>query len=378
MSAPSTRLGPTAARVVALALAMGGCAMPGWVPWIGKSTPKHTMAPAPEPAVAAPGTDAAAAAEKPAAEAAEKSSPRLYDPDDPVTDRIVAVVNSDAITLNEVIESVVAWRQENQSRSVTDEEIARDFLSKLIDMRLQLQEAERERITVDDTEVEEELADRMKKLPGQATKQDFEAAIQAQGMTMDMVKKRLRDSIRLSKVVRRKVTLRVTVNDKEIDRYLEENRAKLETGLTYHARHLLVIPETTGPEDTEWEKARIRAELLRTQILAGADFAEVARQQSADASAKDGGDLGTLKRGELATDIEAEILRLAPGQVSAPYRSSLGYHLFRLESKEVLEGDFLVRARQQIRDILFREKYESRLAAWLREIKQRAIIEVRL
>ena len=139
-----------------------------------------------------------------------------------------------------------------------------------------------------------------------------------------------------------------------------------------------MVPDTVGVPDAEGEKARSRAELIRSQVLAGADFAEVARQQSADASAKDGGDLGTLKRGELALDIEAEILKLEPGQVSAPYRSPLGYHLFRLESKEVLEGDAMVRARQQIRDILFREKYESRLAAWLREIKQRAIIDVRL
>jgi hypothetical protein len=52
--------------------------------------------------------------------------------------------------------------------------------------------------------------------------------------------------------------------------------------------------------------------------------------------------------------------------------------VFRLESKEALEGDGLQRARQQIRDILFRQKYEARQAAWLKEIKQRAIIEVRL
>jgi parvulin-like peptidyl-prolyl isomerase len=64
--------------------------------------------------------------------------------------------------------------------------------------------------------------------------------------------------------------------------------------------------------------------------------------------------------------------------VSAPYRSPLGYHLFRLESKDSLEGEGLVRVKQQIREILFREKYEARLDAWLKEIKQRAIIEVRM
>ena len=141
--------------------------------------------------------------------------------------------------------------------------------------------------------------------------------------------------------------------------------------------HILVLPET-GAEDAAWENARIRAELLRTQLLEGADFAELAKQHSRDASARDGGDLGTLKRGELAQDIETQILALTAGQISSPYRSALGYHIFRLESKETLEGDGLARVRAQIREILFREKFDTRLDAWLREIKQRAVIDVRL
>jgi hypothetical protein len=52
--------------------------------------------------------------------------------------------------------------------------------------------------------------------------------------------------------------------------------------------------------------------------------------------------------------------------------------VFKLESKDSLEGDGLTRVKQQIREILFREKYETRLDAWLKEVKQRAIIEVRM
>jgi parvulin-like peptidyl-prolyl isomerase len=182
----------------------------------------------------------------------------------------------------------------------------------------------------------------------------------------------------VQKVIRRKVALRVSVTDDEISRYLAENRARLETGLSYHARHILIVPEEGSASDAAWEQARIKAELLRTQVTEGADFATLARQHSKDATARDGGDLGTLKRGELSQEIEAQILALAPGAVSAPYRSPLGYHLFKLESKDALDGEGLVRARQQIREILFREKYETRLEAWLKEIKQRAIIEVRM
>ena len=118
--------------------------------------------------------------------------------------------------------------------------------------------------------------------------------------------------------------------------------------------------------------------MLRAQLSDGADFTELAKQHSRDASAKDGGDMGTLKRGELSQDVENAILALKPGQLSRPFRSPLGYHVFRLESKEGLDGEGLVRIRSQIRDILFRQKYEARQEAWLKEVKQRAIIEVRM
>ena len=118
--------------------------------------------------------------------------------------------------------------------------------------------------------------------------------------------------------------------------------------------------------------------MIRAELVGGTDFLEMAKQHSRDASAKDGGDLGNLKRGELAVDVETAILALRPGEISPPFRSSLGYHVFRLESKEGLEGEGVVRIRQQIRDILFRQKYETRQEAWLKEIKQRAIIEVRM
>ena len=355
------------AALVAVAVLTGGCAVPGWVPWLGS-----------EPAPTGPPV------------AIQPKSPEVIQPgdvrvrsmtvDDSVADRVIAVVNNDAITLGELQETIVAYRQEARQRgAASDEELAKQLLPRLIDSRLQLQEADREKITVEDAEVNEELIERVKATYGAKSMEEFERMVKDQGVNLDAVKKRLRDSLRVQKVIRRKVALRVSVTDQEIVQYLEENRAKLETGLSYHARHILLVPEEGTADDAAWEAARIRAEVLFTQLTeAGADFAEMARQHSKDASARDGGDLGALKRGELSQEIESAILALAPGAVSRPFRSPLGYHIFKLESKDSLEGDGLVRVKQQIRDILFREKYETRLDAWLKEIKQRAIIEVRM
>jgi peptidyl-prolyl cis-trans isomerase SurA len=357
------------ARLLGLTLAalvLGGCAlptMPGWMPWVGKKKE-------PPPAVA----------EGTKAEALDTPKPGnvrqrpVEDADESVTDRIIAVVNNDAITLGELQESIFSYRAENggQRTGPSDDDLRKEFLNRLIENRLQLQEADREKVVVEEIELNEEFLERIKRY-GAKTEEEFEKLVRGQGVTVDSIKKRLRDGLKVQKLVRRKVTLRVSVTEAEISRYLQENRAKLETGLSYHARHILITPE--GESDSAWESARIKAEMLRTQLEDGADFVELAKQHSRDATAKDGGDLGTLKRGELAPEIESELLTLREGQISKPVRSPLGFHVFRLESKDSVESASI---RQQIRDILFRQQFDTRLEVWLKEIKQRAIIEVRI
>ena len=351
-----------------LVVALGGCALPSWVPWLGrkKEEPK-----APSVAVAPRAPDS------PKMDRPVEPRPAPGLRDDSVTDRVIAVVNNDAITLAELQEAIATYRYQSRQEGPVSDDFVRQFLTKMIDHRLQLQEADREKIVVEDTEVEEELAERLKKLDV-PSRTAFETILKTHGLTLESFKKRIRDEFKVARVVNRRVRLRVSVTDGEIAKYLEANRQKLETGLAYHARHILVAPEPDG-SDAAWEAARIKTDLLRTQLGQGADFAELARQHSRDpGTVKDGGDLGALKRGELAQDVEAQILSLGPGEVSRPYRSALGYHVFRLESKDSLEGEGLARAQAQIKDILMREKYEARLASWLKEIKQRAVIEVRL
>jgi peptidyl-prolyl cis-trans isomerase SurA len=258
-----------------LAALGGGCAVPGWVPWLG------TKGPPPGPPVAA-----------------KPKSPDIAQPgdirvrsmtvDDSVADRVIAVVNNDAITLGELHETMVAYRQDARQRGAApaDAELAKQILPKLIDNRLQLQEADRDKVVVEDAELNEELSERVKTTYGAKSLEEFERLLKEQGITIDSVKKRLRDQLRVQKVIRRKVALRVSVTDQEIVQYLEENRPKLETGLSYHAAHILVQPEEGQADDAAWEGARIKAELIRTQLT-------------------EGGDLGTLKRGELSQDIEA-------------------------------------------------------------------------
>ncbi len=372
MSAPSVRrrVGESRAAglllLAVLPLVIAGCSMsiPSWVPLLGGGKPSGPAAQAPLP---------------PPASAPILSSRAQLEASPDVLDRVICVVNNDAITQYELDEAELYYLAETREQMRDGEarkELRGRLLQNLIENRIQLQQAERDKVVIEDAELAENVADIMKKLKAKDEK-EFEQIIKVQGLTLEGVKKRLREQLMVQRVIRRKVALRISVTEQEIDKYLAENREKLETGLTFSARHILFLPDPTKGEEG-WLEARTKADEIYAHLLEGQDFIDLATKYSDDASAKDGGSLGKLKKGELAADIEEAILGLKPSEASTPFRSQVGYHLFRLESREALTGDALVQVRSQIRDILYRQKYDTRLKDWLVEIKQRAIIDIRM
>jgi peptidyl-prolyl cis-trans isomerase SurA len=363
-------MSPRRAAILALLLlplVVSGCSIPSWVPLVGKS---KAVAPAPkvEPPKAQPSASAPILT----------SRDQLHDSED-VVDRVICVVNNDAITQYELDEAelyYLAETREQPSEGEARKALRTRLLQTLIENRIQLQQAEREKVVIEDAEVAESIAEIVKKLKAK-DETEFEAMLKAQGLTMEAVKKRMREQLMVQRMIRRKVALRISVTEQEIDRYLVENREKLETGLTFGARHILVVPDPLAGEEG-WTAARLRAEEIYGYLLEGQDFSELAKQYSADPSGKEGGSLGNLKRGELTQDIEDAILRLSPGEASTPFRSQIGYHIFRLDSRDSLTGDALAQVRGQVREILYRQKYDARLKEWLVEIKQRAIIDIRM
>lgn len=349
-----------------LPLLIAGCSMiPSWVPLLGGSKPPGPAAEAPKPS--------------PPVSAPILSSRDQLTVSPDVLDRVICVVNNDVITQYELDEGELYYLAETHEKMADGEArkaLRARLLQNLIESRVQLQQAEREKIVIEDAELAENVADIRTKLKAKDDK-ELESIVKSQGLTMEGVKKRLREQLMIRAVIRRKVALRVSVTEQEIDKYLAENREKLETGLTFSARHILLQPDPSKGEEG-WADARRRADEVYGYLLEGEDFATAAKKYSDDPSAKDGGNLGTLKRGELAPDIEAAILKLKPGEVSPPFRSQVGYHLFRLDSRETLSGEGLAQVRSQIRDILYRQKYDVRLKDWLVEIKQRAIIDIRM
>jgi peptidyl-prolyl cis-trans isomerase SurA len=360
-----------------LVLTASGCSIPAWVPLIGSQKAPAAGKQGEAAETPQPKAQSRKPPDSATAEPAAKTE-ALPDAGD-VMDRVICVVNNDAITLFELEEVEAHYLYENKEKPPEGEAkkaLRQRLLDRLIESRIQLQQAEREKIVVEDAEISEQV-DEIKKKLNAKSQVEFDEMLKSQGLTLEGVRKRIKDQIMVQRLMRRKVGLRVTVTEQEIDKYLQDNREKLEVGLSFEAKHILFLPKPPDSEEA-WEAARRKSEQVYALLIEGQSFSELAKTYSEDASGKDGGSLGRLKRGELAPDIEQAILKLEPGQFSSPFRSKIGYHLFQLDSKESLTGDALVQARNQIRDILYRQKYDARMQEWVADMKQRAVIDIRM
>ncbi len=141
-----------------------------------------------------------------------------------------------------------------------------------------------------------------------------------------------------------------------------------------HARHILIRPDGLNSSEQALETARD----LRRRLLAGEDFAELAREFSDDkASAVDGGDLGWVNPGQMVPEFEQALARLSPGAISEPVKSGFGWHLIQvLERREHDDTDEFTR--QQARKQIFQRKLEEAQANWLRRLRDEAYVEYRL
>ncbi len=140
-----------------------------------------------------------------------------------------------------------------------------------------------------------------------------------------------------------------------------------------HARHILVKTNEIVSESD----AKRKLTNLRERIVSGADFGELAKLNSDDSSAVNGGDLGWLYQGDTVPEFEQTMNSLKPGEVSQSFKTSFGWHLMQVleRRKADVSGE---RKRMQARQILRERKADEAFQEWLRQLRDRAFVEYRL
>src|SRR5690606_38558514 len=153
------------------------------------------------------------------------------------------------------------------------------------------------------------------------------------GKTIEQFKVELRDEIREQLIVQRMqstITADIKVTPSEVKKFFNSIPSD---SLPYFSTEVSLAQIVKMPEVSASQKEVVRKKLLdiRSQIIDGADFEELARKYSEEpAAASTGGNLGFQSRGDLVPAYEAAALSLKPGELSQPVETEFGFHLIEM------------------------------------------------
>jgi peptidyl-prolyl cis-trans isomerase SurA len=297
-----------------------------------------------------------------------------------VVDRIVAIVNQEIITLSEVEKWSDSLQKEVHAENRFErreriQEIYRKALEQLIEEKLVDLEVKRYGIKVTSKEVEGALEEVRQK--NAASHEDFEKVLAKEGLTLEAFKKQIEKRIQRIKLFHWAVKGDPNAGEKELRDFYQNHIDRYRSNELYRASHILfLVPKDASSEEVQG--IRRRCQKVLEKIKGGEDFGEMALLYSQDISAKDRGNLGYFKKGELFPAFEKEALRLKVGEVSGIVRSEFGFHIIKLLDRR---GEIPLPFEQVIEKVkadYYERETERALKQFISTLKEKSVIEIKL
>lgn len=244
-------------------------------------------------------------------------------------DKIVAVVGNEIILQSE-LHLQAAYVAAQRNIEPDSEKLKQTILERMIEEKLLYAQAELDTIQVSDQDVEMQLENQLNFFISQYGSQD--RLEQAYGMGIDKIKRELRDEVRkslMSQMVQQKEFGQIEVTRREVREFFETNKDSLGTiPEKFELKHIFINPQKS---DRLKIRAKEFANTLLDSIKNGADFAKLASENSDDpGSAKQGGDLGFVKRGVFFPEFEAAAFQLEEGELSDVIETPVGFHIIQM------------------------------------------------
>ena len=290
-------------------------------------------------------------------------------------DFIVAVVNSEPVTNNEVrarMARAEAQLAQQGGAMPPRDLLAREVLERIILERVQLQQAKEAGIKVDDFAVSQ--AEQGVARQNSMSVDELYRRLGRDGIGKERFREELRNQLLLQRLREREVEARVKVSDLDIDQYLREQQAGTDaTAMEINLGHVLVlVPENASPAEVAARQAR--AQRAADKVRAGEDFAAVAREFSdAPEGQRNAGQLGLRPADRYPELFVNSTLGLPVGSIVGPVRSPAGFHVLKVIER-VTAGLPTTVMQNHARHILLRtgpQLSESAAAARLAEYRRR-------
>ena len=307
---------------------------------------------------------------------------------------VVATVNGTELTSDLLKREMIAYRllanrQGKTTETEDKEKIVQGLLMKAIDDELIYQQGLKQGINIDSTTINRELAHIQNQFPD---KKLFLAALAAQRLTFDVLKKNIKKTLVKDEFVRANIASEAQVNDDQVKSFYQKNKDTFIKPETFKISHIYVsIP---GPGDGEAESAEDRAKAKKIidwvknearkkidqasfALKSGKSFTIVAKEFSEDPKTSEkGGDLGFVMKNQTLPEVARAMVKLEVRETSSVIESSLGFHIIQLTEKKEKHAIALDEVKPEILNHLLKLETEKQLKNYLSGLRKKSEIKI--
>jgi peptidyl-prolyl cis-trans isomerase SurA len=281
-------------------------------------------------------------------------------------DYIVAVVNSEPITNNEVQNLKLRLEKQLQPGTATPnaQMLTQQALDQLINEKAQLQQARDNGIRIDDTEVDQTELNIARQ--NQVSKEELYKRVVLEGLSVSAFREQLRNQLMISRLREREVDNRARISDTDVEQSIQSQQAgkpmasnQVDINL---AMILIAVPENSSEQEAA--DLKIKAQQIVQRAKRGESFAALAQafSQALDKGAN-GGEMGLRPADRYPTLFIDSTQNLNKGEVSDPVRSGAGFHILKVLDKKQSEMSSTLIVQTRARHILLRTGSELSEAA---------------
>ena len=253
--------------------------------------------------------------------------------------------------------------RKNEVRSGLKKQLTEDFVMRT----LLANEVKRKKIAATEKEIQAAMEQIKANIPPDKNLKEFLKENNVSRDDIDL-------GVRIQKLAAMETGGKIKPSEKEISKFYADNKDKFTTGESVHVRHILVAIDARDDEKIKAEK-KAKIECLRKQVLAGADFAEVAKKNSDCPSKENGGDLGEIKRGQTVKPFEDAAFSQEIKTVGPVVSTEFGHHVLQVLGRTPAKTVGLDEVKEQISLYLEQQKQADAFSKMMARLKKNAVIQ---
>ena len=298
-----------------------------------------------------------------------------------VVDQIIAKVNGDIVSQDEIRRVARETAQEMKAQGVAGpqaeqmlREKEKNALRDRIDELLLTQKGKELNINVD-SEISKYMASLQRQSGITDTEKFHDYVRQQSGLTFEDFLSEAKNQALTREVISQEVGRHINVSDKEVQAYYDAHKNDFIREEKVFLSEILISTENKDAAGVA--AAKKKAETLAADAKRGQRFAELARDNSDAATAKDGGALGGYKKGELTKEIEDSVWSLPRGAVTAPIKIATGFEVFKVEDHTKAGLAPVADVKPEIDNILYGPKMQPKVREYLTQLRTQAFLQIK-